>query len=402
MPERQFKTTEQYFTPSNGAREYVQAAQLQFQILDDLEQALNRTPHPEDATPESMLEFARFLAEQESEKLRANGGSERFDELLEHSPRESERLIEMAWEVRQSATVDMYQISTETLGGRSKSRQIINTERLTDELVAVLNKFNLSEVDARMLAELTQLEASELDELWHGFERVAHKAGQVGLARQKTEAKLEQKAENDELELKRQEQRAEAQNDALSSANILRYEAKKALLATDPRGYKRGSYSAVKEAYTELDGRSQWAAEPLIKLYEDHSDHDSQSFKNKLALLGEDLLSQAIGQAVFEHLKSGAGSDRNESYFNKIKLIAGIERAKDPHLSLSAHELHQLGAKILAEHRKRQKQVQLRDVRRRQVISAGQETWNGGKEIWKDFDASMDKAAAKIVELVTK
>jgi len=398
------KTTEQILRPSPVAQEYSSVASSHLHILRRAEEVVDHAPEPDGVSLGSVINLLKETANDEKQRWQDKEQStERFELLLEYAPRQIERLIEMAWEVRNIASVDSYDISTWSNGAQRKTRQILDSDKLTDSAKSYIEKYNLDQPQSRIFIDLLKLEPSELDYIWHDFEKVARKSGQLELKRQsatkrfedETEAETEAK-EQDELEEKRQERHGKAENDAISAANVLRYEAKKAILTLNPSAMDRPGFEDIKEPYLEMDERSEWSVEIIADFLERNPDRRTRDYREGWLKLQEELLSLIVGQSVYNSEVAPGKEPQKPSYFaGKIKDITGIAAPGESDDRPSSHELRSLGAELLSEYRHKISENETRRARQRELLRAPVEAIN-------QTNAALDKLAAKIVDLAQK
>ena len=400
MPELQARSVEQIFQTSPRAREYAYTAAVQENILSHVEDIVSAANNRDELAPDSVVDLLEDIADDVIQEWVDNGEysiAKRFETLLnfEH-PRQIEELVEMAWEIRVLSAVDMYEVKARSAG--SKSRQIINQEQMALNIKDFEDKYGLNNLQHNTLMDLLDLRPDELEEIWYKFEGVAHKSGQLEIARRQTKQRLEDEEsakadakKQDELERKRHEKRAKAENDALTTANVIRFEVKKVVSKLDPKGLKAGKYVGLDLPYSEINHRSSWLIKPIADFLIAHPDKRRKGYREGWPKLQIDMLRYAVGRFAYEAERDSKKPAKKSLHISdeSVALLTDVASSASP----TDEKLRLLGEGLFADYNARGLSEAERRRRRQQWVDKIE-------KILVRTDKAIDKVAAKLIDTV--
>jgi len=315
------------------------ASHIRLEALNDAESAVESTlkrediDAPLDATKRGLGQFVRAAEKVQRLELIKTGNLDEqlissIDRLSHVEPTKLQELLEMAWQLRQESSVDIYDVTTTRHGGQSGRgvRHIVHQDLLEQGLESYTEKYGLTKRNRKVLDSMLTMDDDELETAWRQYQGVMAAHNRVEAKRRLVPQKLPKKRDRfpesnrktpaesvDETELRSQLLEAERDSIVLSEADSIRHEAMRVLFTVgglDRRSdgeneglLKREHIGSLAESYTlDNEDKSVWAtAELKAALQTDPGDERSpEEIGNDFETTSQELMYLAIGRGIYE------------------------------------------------------------------------------------------------------
>lgn len=340
------------------------ASHIMLEALNDAESAVESTlkredvDAPLDATKRGLGQYIRAGEKVHRLELIKSGNLDEqllgsIDRLLHVEPAKLQELLEMAWQIRQESSVDIYEVTTTRHGEQSDRgiRHIVHQDLLEQNLESYTEKYGLTKQSRKILDSMLTMDDDELETAWHHYQGVAEAYNRVEAKRRLVPQKLpkrERLSEHnrkastesvDETELRRQLLEAERDSIVLSEADSIRHEAMRTLFTvgwlngrSDSENrtlLKREHIGSLTESYTpDNEDKSDWAtAELKAVLQTDTGDKRSpEEIVDEFDTTSQELMYLAIGRGVYESrdVFGWRNAMKNQLYAREMTLSAWL------------------------------------------------------------------------------
>jgi hypothetical protein len=280
----------------------------------------------------------------------------------------SSEIAEMAWYLRDAATVDMvqYKIADET----ARQSEVLDDNVLNSGIESLIERHELDKREQALLINLLTLDKSDIEKAWENitsvrqtFEdhdaarktaRVRIQAEQQAAKREADRAKAQAKAEAERLRLEAErqaEQKArelrheKAANDALIEAERVMFEAKRTLATTLSPVGKQQLMETIGEKVEDMTDVQDTLIRPLYEVAFDNPDRRTKEYKEALDDIREDLVSYQVGRLAYKQFELSTFSMVSRAYL-EMKSIIGSKEEPDQ------EDLIRFGRVLRARHQK--------------------------------------------------